>query len=222
MYAGGFRHSEQSLRVVDVLENEGAGLNLTWEVRDGIRNHSKSSTGILEGWPVVGTLEAQVVRIADTVAYINHDVDDAIRAGTIRAEELPLRAVNTLGSSRSERINSLVTDIILCTHEATSGKGTHPPLIDMSREIREATEELRQFLFEHVYNVQSTRREAARARKALRRLYRHLTEEPKNMIVALQQKEEIERRAVDRIAGMTDQYALSLARTILRTRPAEN
>jgi dGTPase len=191
-------------------------------VRDGIRNHSKSSTSILEGWPVVGTVEAQVVRIADTVAYINHDLDDAVRAGTIRPEELPVGAVNTLGSSRSERINSLVTDIILCSHEATSGQAAHPPLIDMSREIREATEELRQFLFEHVYNVQSARREAARARKALRQLYRHLTEEPNSLIAAGQRKEGIERQAVDYIAGMTDQYALSLARTTRHTRTAEN
>ncbi|GAI21247.1 unnamed protein product, partial [marine sediment metagenome] len=113
LYHGGFRHNEQSLRIVDSLENNGQGLNLTWEVRDGILNHSKTRVDILgQGWGKVNTLEGEVCKLADTVAYINHDIGDAIRAGIITENDLPLSAITVLGRFHSQRINTMVCDII--------------------------------------------------------------------------------------------------------------
>ena len=114
LYEPGFRHNEQSLRIVDILENDGRGLNLTWEVRDGILNHSKTGVeNILgEGWGEVNTLEGEIVKIADTVAYINHDIGDAIRAGIITERDLPIAAIRVLGLLHSQRINTMVCDII--------------------------------------------------------------------------------------------------------------
>ncbi|MFC2015097.1 deoxyguanosinetriphosphate triphosphohydrolase, partial [Chloroflexota bacterium] len=107
LYRPGFRHNEQSLRTVDLLENDGQGLNLTWEVRDGILNHSKSGAKILADWGQVNTLEGELVKIADMVAYINHDTEDAIRAGVITGDDLPISAIEVLGHSHRERINTL-------------------------------------------------------------------------------------------------------------------
>src|SRR4030043_111282 len=113
LFPDGFKHNEQSLRVVDLLEKDGQGLNLTWEVRDGILNHSKSGIEILgEGWTDIGTIEGQVVKMADIVAYVNHDTADAIRAGVIAENELPDSAVRLLGHTSSQRINTLVSDIV--------------------------------------------------------------------------------------------------------------
>jgi dGTPase len=112
LYPPGFRHNEQSLRTVDLLEKDGKGLNLTWEVRDGIVNHSKTSEKTLEDWGQVATLEGSIAKIADVVAYVNHDIDDAIRAAVLKENDLPLSATNLLGHSNTERINSLVSDII--------------------------------------------------------------------------------------------------------------
>ena len=120
LYPEGFRHNEQSLRVVDILEKGGEGLNLTWEVREGILNHSKTRVDIFGvGWGNVGTLEGQVVKIADVVAYINHDIEDAIRAGIITEGDLPEQAITVLGKSHSKRINALVCDIIGYSWAAT-------------------------------------------------------------------------------------------------------
>jgi dGTPase len=114
LYSQGFRHNEQSLRIVDLLEKDGRGLNLTYEVRDGIVNHSKSSVAVLgKDWGEVGTCEGEAVKIADMVAYINHDIGDAIRANVITEDALPRDAIKTLGASHSQRINTMVTDIIM-------------------------------------------------------------------------------------------------------------
>ena len=215
LYSGGFRHNEQSLRVVDVLENDGAGLNLTLEVRDGILNHSKSTAGVLEEWPEVGTLEGEVVRIADIVAYVNHDTDDALRAGIILSKDLPSEAVHALGGSRSARINTMVSDIIVCSWPLRSGEKSQHPLIGMSPEIISATEEMRRFLFDRVYNVQSAKKEAGKARRALRGLYGYLCR-PTGFAAAGLGAEPNERTVVDYIAGMTDQFAQRLAGRLSR------
>jgi len=220
LYHQGFRHNEQSLRVVDLLENEGQGLNLNWEVRDGILNHSKSRGDILgEGWGKVNTLEGEVCKIADIVAYINHDIGDAIRAGIITERDLPLSAVKSLGISHSQRINTMVSDII-DNSWAASGYDriiVDNPTINMSPQILEAANVLREFLFERVYNVQSAQEEAKRAREVICRLYQHFKEHEDKLPPEYRAySDDTERRVVDYIAGMTDQYALRLAEKLER------
>jgi len=218
LYHAGFRHNEQSLRVVDLLEKDGQGLNLTWEVRDGILNHSKPRGDVMgEEWGEVSTLEGEVVKIADIVAYINHDIGDAIRAGIITEGALPLAAIMALGISHSQRINTMVTDIIDSSW-AVSGYDkmlTEPPHIKMSPEIKQATSTLREFLFQRVYNVKSAEEESERAREVLCRLYRHFIDHEEAMPREyLAYSDNVERRVVDYIAGMTDHYALRLAEDI--------
>jgi dGTPase len=212
LYQPGFRHNEQSLRVVDLLENNGQGLNLTWEVRDGILNHSKTKVDIWgEGWGKVNTLEGEVVKISDSVAYINHDIDDAVRANMITEGDLPLSAIAKLGNSRSLRINTMVCDIIERSW-AVRGDSQGNPTITMSPEILEATNSLREFLFERVYNVRSAQEESERARQVVRALYKYFNEHKDKLPAEYSfYTDEPERRVVDYIAGMTDQYALRLA-----------
>ncbi len=218
LYAGGFRHNEQSLRTVDLLEKDGQGLNLTWEVRDGILNHSKTGASISilgEGWGKTGTLEGEVVKIADMVAYINHDIGDAVRAGIITEDELPPSAAGVLGHSHSQRINTLVSDIVAHSWAVTGGTGGSPA-IGMSPGVLEATGTLRNFLFDRVYNVQAALEETERARQTVRRLYDYFCKNPGKLPPEYKSySDEIERRVVDYIAGMTDQYAIRMAGEIL-------
>jgi len=219
LYYQGFGHNEQSLRVVDLLEKDGQGLNLTWEVRDGILNHSKTRVDILgQDWGEVHTLEGEVVKIADIVAYINHDFGDAIRAGIITENNLPLSAVTVLGNSHSQRINTMVSDIIDYSWAARGDGAVPHPAIGMSPQILEATNTLRQFLFDRVYNQRSAENEAEKAREVVRSLYeyfnRHEDKLPPEYRVY---SDEIERRVVDYIAGMTDQYALRTAEELSLT-----
>ena len=219
LYHQGFRHNEQSLRVVDLLENDGQGLNLTWEVRDGILNHSKTRVDIWgEGWGKVNTLEGEVVKISDSVAYINHDIDDAIRAGMISEGDLPLSAIVKLGNSRSLRISTMVCDII--EHSwAVRGHDKENPTITMSPEILEATNTLRKFLFERVYNIRSAQEEAEKAREVVRSLYQYFNQHEDRLPAEYRfYSDEIERRVVDYIAGMSDQYALRLAEELSLTK----
>jgi len=215
LYHRGFKHNEQSLRVVDLLENDGYGLNLTWEVRDGIVNHSKTGAEILgRGWGKANTLEGEVCKIADTVAYINHDIDDAIRAGIITEGDLPVAAVKVLGLSHSQRVNSMVCDIIDSSW-ATSGGDTEAqdsPTIGMSPEVLEATNVLYRFLFDRVYDVRSAQEESERARRVIRLLYQYFKEHEDKLPPEYHpHSDEVERGVVDYIAGMTDQYALRMA-----------
>jgi dGTPase len=216
LYHGGFRHNEQSLRVVDLLEREGQGLNLTWEVRDGILNHSKGQADILgEGWGDANTLEGQICKIADIVAYVNHDVGDAIRAGIISENDLPRPVVATLGHTHSERINTLVCDIIDCTWPVGGSGNSANPIISMSSEVIGAANLLRQFLFDRVYYPSLAGEDVAQAGKALRLLYSYFLEHedrlPREFASLPDNKE---RKVIDYIAGMTDQFALRLAEEI--------
>jgi len=215
LYRQGFRHNEQSLRIVDFLEKDGRGLNLTWEVRDGIVNHSKTGVENIfgEGWGEVNTLEGEVVKIADTVAYINHDIGDAIRAGIITDGDLPLDAIKVLGLAHSQRINTMVCDIIGNSWEVRGYDIIkEKPAIKMSPEVLAAANTLRDFLFERVYNLHSAQGETEKAREVVRSLYRYFNEHEDKLPAEYRlHSDTTERRVVDYIAGMTDQYAMRMA-----------
>ncbi|MBN2240472.1 MAG: deoxyguanosinetriphosphate triphosphohydrolase [Dehalococcoidales bacterium] len=211
LFSKGFRHNEQSLRVVDILENDGNGLNLTWEVRDGILNHSKSTEKILEGWARMNTLEGEVCRVADFIAYINHDIDDALRAGIINEQDLPAEAVQVLGSSNRKRVNTMVLDIIEQSWPVT-GNVQGDIFVNMSKQVKKATNILREFLFDRVYNPNDAWEETDKARNILRFLFRYFTENTEKLPSEyLLYGEDPGQRVVDYIAGMTDQYATNLA-----------
>ena len=219
LYHQGFRHNEQSLRIVDLLEKDGQGLNLTWEVRDGILTHSKIRADIQgEDLGKTSTLEGQVCKIADAIAYINHDIGDAIRAGIITENDLPLSAVAVLGRFHSQRINSMVCDIINHSWAANGHISMESPAIGMSPQILEATNTLREFLFERVYNWQAVQKEAEKARDVIRSLYEYFNEHTDKLPAEYSvYSDDTERRVVDYIAGMTDQYALRLAEELQLT-----
>jgi dGTPase len=189
-----FRHNEQSLRVVDYLEDDGRGLNLTWEVRDGIVNHTWSM-------PAPSTLEAQVVRFADRIAYINHDVDDAVRAGVIEPTELPDDALGVLGRTHAERVKTLVTDLV--------DRSEDSPEIRMSDEAFRALDTLRDFLFERVYLRDEARSEQDKAIALVRSLFAHYLDHPDQVPEEYHRAPgDLPTRVADYIAGMTDRYAL--------------
>jgi dGTPase len=189
-----FRHSEQSLRVVEHLENDGAGLNLTWEVRDGIVNHPWSM-------PPPSTLEAQIVRFADRIAYLNHDVDDALRAGVLTVDQLPAGPMKVLGGTHSHRINTLVTDLVDASEDQ--------PEIRLSRDVFAALDALRDFMFEQVYLREDTHGEHERATRLIRELFQHFLDRPKEMPEEYHRAPgDLPTRVADYISGMTDRYAL--------------
>ena len=191
---GGFDHNLQSLRMVEKLENDGEGLNLTWEVRDGIRNHS--------GEQEPETLEAWCVRRADRIAYINHDIDDAIRAGILQPFELPRSCLQVLGETHGERINTMILDII---HNSKDR-----PVVAMSPEIQQASNDLRDFLFERVYHHGWRKREEERCDTVLTALFEYYQEHPEQMpkeYVEIAFTEGSQRAVCDFLACMTDRYA---------------
>jgi dGTPase len=213
----GFRHNEQSLRIVDVLEKNGKGLNLTWEVRDGILNHSKSSAEIFDGdWGEVGTLEGQVVKIADAIAYINHDTNDAVRAGVIDASDLPESVIEVLGPSSSERINTLVTDIVKETLKIISEKNVEKPEMSMSSGKLSAANELRDFLFERVYNSDLALKDRNKIKDVIIFLYKYYSDEierlPNEYLLL---NDNTDRKVTDYISGMTDHFIISKAEEIM-------
>ena len=217
---GGFRHYQQSLRVVDYIENKGKGLNLTWEVRDGILNHSKGELDILEeGWNNVSTVEGQVVKMADLVAYINHDVEDSIRAGIISQSDLPASTIKVLGKTNSSRINTLVTDIVSSSAEAMQRGDRDQPLIVMSNDVLDAANELRDFLFEHVYRASLKADEVLKAHEVILRLFNYFIKHPDQMPAELNLRNDpVERRVADYIAGMTDSYAILTAERLSKVK----
>jgi dGTPase len=213
----GFNHYEQSLRIVDVLERERQGLNLTWEVRDGIARHSKGKAGMPVGAPPehrAGTIEGQVARVADIIAYVNHDIDDARRAGLLREADLPPGAVEVLGRTSSERIGRMVTDVVTAT---MSGGLTE---IRMGEAVLQATLDLRQFLFTSVYENQIATAEFGKAAGILGGLWDRVREQPDAFLDSVTiQADGLDVAAVDFIAGMTDRYAVRLYEQLFIPKP---
>ena len=220
LYHQGFRHNEQSLRVVDLLEKDGQGLNLTWEVRDGILNHSKTRADIQGGdLEKASTLEGQVCQIADAIAYLNHDIGDAIRADIISENDLPLSVIMVLGRFHSQRINTMVSDIIEHSWAVTGYHSEVSPAIVISPRVLDATNTLREFLFERVYNWQAAQKEAKKARDVTRSLYEYFNKHADKLSPEYSTYSDgVERRVVDYIAGMTDQYALRMAEELSLTK----
>lgn len=194
----GFAHYKQSIRVVEFLEKDGQGLNLTWEVRDGILNHRTS------GNP--STLEGKAVRLSDKIAYINHDIDDGIRAGILKESDIPSEYTDVLGNSTKERLNTMISDIIM----NSIGKND----LVMSEPVRKAMTELRKFMFESLYLNPTAKSEEAKADKLITELYRYyvantdkLPDTYKRFITEFDERPE--QVVCDYIAGMSDQYSIS-------------
>jgi dGTPase len=206
----GFKHEIQSLRIVDIIAKEGNGLNLTEEVRDGILKHSKGRGNIVtKDMPY--TLEGQVVRISDCIAYVNHDIDDAIRAGIIEKGDLPKPITNILGNSHSKRIATLVKSVI----KATTDNNYHH--IDMENEVLEALEDLRNFLFENVYFNEKVLSVAKKAEKIIEELFYYFLEHTEQ--IKKQFTKDRETVVVDYISGMTDRFALETYKDIFLPKP---
>lgn len=193
----GFRHNEQSVRVVECLERQGEGLNLTWEVRDGILNHKTS------GRP--GTLEGEIVRLSDKIAYINHDIDDAIRGGLLKEEDIPEEYTSVLGTSTRIRLDTMVHNVITNSMDCSK--------IQMSREVAEAVAGLRRFMFANVYQNPAAKGEEEKAANMITNLYeyymKHIELLPEQFLRMMEKKSGTKEQIVcDYIAGMTDTYAV--------------
>lgn len=195
MMPGGFAHYKQSVRVVERLEKGGEGLNLTWEVRNGIVCHTKG--------PAAATLEGQIVRLADHIAYINHDIEDALRGRIIYPMDIPLDISHVLGFTQSKRINTLVADAI----QASQGQEK----IRQSPEVGEAMLELKEFMFDKVYTSSIAKGEEGKAQDMLRRLFEYYKKNPDALpgdFQSIRAEEGIDRAVCDYIAGMTDPFAV--------------
>lgn len=196
--AEGFRHNEQSVRVVEVLEKEGRGLNLTWEVRDGILNHQTRS--------MPATPEGKIVRLADKIAYIHHDIDDAIRAGVLREEDIPAQIRKTLGMTTTKRLNTLIHDVITNSGDSED--------IRMSGEIFDAFVELRKFMFDHVYLNPVVKHEESKAEKLVENLYEYFLREfdripEEYRSLTEEQGAGRDRVVCDYVSSMSDRYAIN-------------
>ena len=214
---GGFRHYEQSLRIVDILENDGRGLNLTWEVRDGIGRHSKGKDGSpvgVEPSKRAATLEGQVMRVADLIAYVNHDIDDAVRAGVLKDAELPQDAVGVLGSTSSARIARMVKDVVTETQAGGLSE------IRMSRDVLDATLAMRAFLFDAVYENEIATAEFKKATAILGGLWERVRERPVDLLdPRIIETEGLDVAAKDFLAGMTDRFAVALFERLFIPKP---
>lgn len=193
----GFKHTEQSVRVVQVLEKQWRGLNLTWEVVDGIRNHKST------GKPA--TLEGRIVQLSDKIAYINHDIDDAIRGGILKEEDLPKKYTDILGNRTKVRLNTMVHDVITYSMDK--------PAVNMSPEVEWALKGLREFMFENVYQNPVAKSEEVKAIHMITNLYeyymKHIDALPKEYIQMMEEREIRKEQIIcDYIAGMTDTYAV--------------
>ncbi len=186
----GFKHNEQSLRVVEVLENDRKGLNLSKEVRDGIVNHNGSN--------IASTLEGKIIKLADRIAYINHDIDDGLRSEMLLESEIPSEYLETLGKSHSKRIHTLVVDII----RESYGKND----ILQSKEVGSAMLGMRKFLFQNLYNKEEINIRLERGKGLIKKLYEYYME---NLKKEYENEEELERKVLDYISGMTDSYAIT-------------
>ena len=225
IYAPDFRHNEQSLRVVDCLEDNGRGLNLTFEVRDGILKHSKGFGKVLpedpEALPV--TREGCIVRFADIMAYLNHDLDDAVRSGVVREDHLPAACLEVLGATHSDRATTMIRDLI-ANSQAIKGE----PVIRMSDEVYDAMLVLRQFLYDNVYRSPRVHNQFVKAKKILSDLYGHfMVDEPalQAELAAMDMggcnyhRQPRERLVCDLLASMTDRYAMAVYRRLFFPAP---
>lgn len=195
VFPEGFKHYEQSLRVVDFIEKDGEGLNLTYEVRDGIVCHTRGKEA--------DTLEGRIVKLADKIAYINHDIDDAVRGGIITEESLPIEAKKYLGTTKSERINTLVTSVINNTLDELA----------LDRDVESAFHILHEFMFDRVYTNPVCKGEESKAIDLIQRLYTFFSTHPDelpNEYIKIAWRDGAERAACDYVAGMTDGYALKV------------
>ena len=209
--AGGFVHSRQSLRVLDSLERDDRGLNLTWEVRDGIAYHSKHRESVSQPLDSPsGTLEGAVVRISDAVAYLNADVDDAVRAGLIRLDELPADLRALLGTTHGERIDAMVNGVVVASVGVSEGDPEGG--IRMSSQLLSATDELRAYLFARVYRHPDVEREAEKARLVVTRLYDYFRDRPDELRAHVRAEEGQDDgwTVCDYVSGMTDRFATAL------------
>ena len=224
VYSESFSHQKQSLRVVDVLEKQGGGLNLTSEVRDGILNHSKGYGAILPEEPneIPATVEGRVVRFADIMAYLNHDLDDAVRSGVIGIGDIPKLCTEVLGYSHSERIRTMINDLVISTRTQDGEMR-----LAVSESVSEAMALLRQFLYDNVYRSEQVHREFVKAKKILSELYYYLLENPEVLEKELRKLEmgrfpgdtTQERKVCDFAASITDRYALNLYEEIFFPTP---
>jgi dGTPase len=214
LHPDGFRHAEQSLRLVELLEKDGRGLNLTSKVRQGIVSHSKPRGDFFGDTVPEGlSLEGQICRIADAVAYLNHDLADAFRAGILGERDLPRWAMEVLGATHSRRIHTMVTDIVETSWAATGEAGLEraAPTIAMGPEVRQAVNVLRDFMFSNVYVPEDVGEEGEAARRIIRLLYGHFERHREQIPREYGQGG---RAVVDYVAGMTDRYALRTAEDI--------
>lgn len=194
VYPGGFKHYEQSLRVIDVIEKNGKGLNLTYEVRDGIVCHTRGKEA--------DTLEGRIVKIADKIAYINHDIDDAIRANVLQNDDIPRHIRKVLGETKSQRINTLVI--------STAQNSTDD--IRMDEKVKKAFDEIHEFMFDKVYTNPICKGEEGKASDVVKKLYYHFCQYPEQMSAecqAISETQGVERAACDYVSGMTDSFALN-------------
>jgi dGTPase len=226
LHPGGFRHYIHSLRVVDSLENRGQGLNLTFEVRNGIVKHSKGNSDILpkESSELAATLEGQLVRLADIIAYVNHDMDDALRSGVLKGKDLPQKIKDVVGERHSRRIGAMVRDLIVETLRADDGQ------LHISEAMLEAITDLRAFLYENVYRYYKVHNEFEKAQRIIRDLYSYFLEhglatkpgedwEPGEEEGDWPDEKTAHRAVCDYIAGMTDRFALNLFEHIFLPKP---
>jgi dGTPase len=216
IFSAGFSHQAQSLRMVQLLEQFGEGLNLTYEVRDGILRHSKGYGKIMPDNPkeLPCTVEGRVVRVADIMAYLNHDLDDAVRSGVIKEADTPQQCVTVLGRSHDERMTTMMTDLIAHSHPAEGEL-----MLNMSERVFGAMTELRQFLYDNVYRSAAVHKEFVKAKKIMSELYDHLLGDHRLLAEELRKMRlpavgsngsSKERLVCDLLACMTDRYALSL------------
>lgn len=214
----GFHHVKQSLRVVDFLEKDGAGLNLSWEVRDGIRMHSKGC-GALMGQAskdLPATLEGQLVRLADVIAYVNHDLDDAIRGGLVGNDDVPLALRNALGSKCSQRLNTMVIDLIETT------MAVDYTTVQLSSAVAAQLSELRDWLYANVYRASVVEDDFRKASRVLRELFTYFMARPQEIIAfdgRYDEDEAAEIIVADFLAGMTDRYAMNLYQRLFFPQP---
>ena len=218
---GGFRHNEQSVRVVEYLEKGGRGLNLTHAVKEGILKHSKVRRSVADlGWGFADTLEGQLVKISDSLAYVAHDIDDAIRAGILRAEQIPAEFVEAFGMTTSQRINAFVSDLVDYNWRVAEGNAENwrravgnGQFLTLSPLLLERFNGLREFMFANVYTNSVAKEDDPKTRFIIHALYEHYCKQPEELpgeLLANPRAEPTARIVADYIAGMSDRYALRM------------